>query len=113
MVRVVESLRNVVREVRSLFRRFLFGIVRPDAAWIVALPSAVRWHKWHSLLQHCLQAAGQPDFRGGGILNQNEHTDAAYNRQIFSVYLEVKDLATFSQHPPMGGHPNYFFTDAG
>ncbi|KAG5886888.1 hypothetical protein JTB14_003789 [Gonioctena quinquepunctata] len=37
------------------------------------------------------------------FLNQNEHPDAAYNRLIFSVYLEVKDLATFSQHLPMGG----------
>ncbi|CAH1171241.1 unnamed protein product [Phaedon cochleariae] len=37
------------------------------------------------------------------FLNQNEHPDAAYNRLIFSVYLEVKDLATFNQHLPMGG----------
>ncbi|CAH1112489.1 unnamed protein product [Psylliodes chrysocephalus] len=37
------------------------------------------------------------------FLNQNEHPDAAYNRLIFSVYLEVKDLATFNQNLPMGG----------
>ncbi|KAJ8969341.1 hypothetical protein NQ317_007795 [Molorchus minor] len=37
------------------------------------------------------------------FLNQNEHPDAAYNRLIFAVYLEVKDLATFNQNLPMGG----------
>ncbi|KAJ8953187.1 hypothetical protein NQ318_003223 [Aromia moschata] len=37
------------------------------------------------------------------FLNQNEHPDAAYSRLIFSVYLEVKDLATFNQNLPMGG----------
>lgn len=37
------------------------------------------------------------------FLNQNEHPDAAYSRLIFSVYLEVKDLATFSHNLPSGG----------
>ncbi|XP_064213370.1 BAI1-associated protein 3 isoform X2 [Tribolium castaneum] len=37
------------------------------------------------------------------FLNQNEHPDAAYSRLIFSVYLEVKDLATFHQNLPSGG----------
>ncbi|XP_072386969.1 BAI1-associated protein 3 [Diabrotica undecimpunctata] len=37
------------------------------------------------------------------FLHQNEHPDTAYNRLIFSVYLEVKDLASFSQHLPVGG----------
>lgn len=37
------------------------------------------------------------------FLNQNEHLDSAYNRFIFSVYLEVKDLATFGQNLPAGG----------
>lgn len=36
------------------------------------------------------------------FLNQHEHADAAYSRLIFSVYLEVKDLATFHQHLPSG-----------
>lgn len=37
------------------------------------------------------------------FLNQHEHPDAAYSRLIFSVYLEVKDLASFHQHLPSGG----------
>ncbi|KAL3275866.1 hypothetical protein HHI36_020605 [Cryptolaemus montrouzieri] len=37
------------------------------------------------------------------FLNQNEHPDSAYSRLIFSVYLEVKDLASFSQNLPSGG----------
>lgn len=37
------------------------------------------------------------------FLNQHEHQDAAYSRLIFSVYLEVKDLASFHQHLPSGG----------
>ncbi|KAL1518076.1 hypothetical protein ABEB36_001756 [Hypothenemus hampei] len=37
------------------------------------------------------------------FLNQNEHPDAAYSRLIFSIYMEVKDLATFSQNLPSGG----------
>ncbi|XP_076272507.1 BAI1 associated protein 3 [Rhynchophorus ferrugineus] len=37
------------------------------------------------------------------FLNQNEHPDAAYSRLIFSIYLEVKDLATFSHNLPSGG----------
>lgn len=37
------------------------------------------------------------------FLNQNEHPDSTYSRLIFSVYLEVKDLATFSQNLPSGG----------
>ncbi|KAK9871545.1 hypothetical protein WA026_012922 [Henosepilachna vigintioctopunctata] len=36
------------------------------------------------------------------FLNQNEHPDSAYSRLIFSVYLEVKDLASFSQNLPSG-----------
>lgn len=37
------------------------------------------------------------------FLNQHEHPDAAYSRLIFSVYLEVKDLAVFHQNLPSGG----------
>lgn len=37
------------------------------------------------------------------FLNQNEHPDAAYSRLIFSIYMEVKDLATFHQNLPSGG----------
>lgn len=37
------------------------------------------------------------------FLNQHEHPDAAYSRLIFSVYLEVKDLALFHQYLPSGG----------
>lgn len=37
------------------------------------------------------------------FVNQHEHPDAAYSRLIFSVYLEVKDLALFSQNLPSGG----------
>jgi len=37
------------------------------------------------------------------FLNQNQHPDAAYSRLIFSIYMEVKDLATFSQNLPSGG----------
>ncbi|XP_025835570.1 BAI1-associated protein 3 [Agrilus planipennis] len=37
------------------------------------------------------------------FLNQTEHPDSAYNRLIFAVYLEVKDLASLSQHLPSGG----------
>ena len=34
------------------------------------------------------------------FLNQQEHPD---NTLIFSIYLEVKDLASFNQHLPSGG----------
>lgn len=44
------------------------------------------------------------------FLNQNELSDAAYNRLIFSVYLEVKDLATFSQNLPTGGDHKLLLT---
>ncbi|KAF5278098.1 hypothetical protein FQR65_LT03614 [Abscondita terminalis] len=37
------------------------------------------------------------------FLNQNEHPDAAYSRLIFAVYLEIKDVASFSQNLPSGG----------
>ncbi|CAH1987257.1 unnamed protein product [Acanthoscelides obtectus] len=37
------------------------------------------------------------------FLNQNEYPDPSYDRLIFSVYLEVKDLATFSHNLPVGG----------
>ncbi|XP_044760714.1 BAI1-associated protein 3 [Coccinella septempunctata] len=37
------------------------------------------------------------------FLNQNEHPDLAYSRLIFSVYLEVKDLASFGHNLPSGG----------
>lgn len=42
------------------------------------------------------------------FLNQHEHADAAYSRLIFSVYLEVKDLATFHQHLPSGADHKLF-----
>lgn len=37
------------------------------------------------------------------FLNQNEQQDAAYSQLIFSVYLEVKDLAQLGQNLPSGG----------
>ncbi|CAG9770591.1 unnamed protein product [Ceutorhynchus assimilis] len=37
------------------------------------------------------------------FLNQNEHPDAAYSRLIFSIYMEVNDVATFHQNLPSGG----------
>lgn len=37
------------------------------------------------------------------FVNQNEHPDSEYIRLIFSVYLEVKDLAMFNQNLPTCG----------
>lgn len=37
------------------------------------------------------------------FLNEYEYPDAAYTRLLFSIYLELKDLASFHRNLPSGG----------
>lgn len=112
-----------LRRIRRFLHRLLFRDKRKLATLSFILPSAF-WGVINNLrvliyslpIFNCFRTNGIPYFsvvfkqldklladEVVSFLNQHEHPDASYTRLIFSVYLEVKDLAAFHQHLPSGG----------